>query len=65
MIIMNLSVAAVIEGLETARKENSGVIQSSDIEKLVELWKDYDEQATGWINTTDLAFYLYELPPPF
>ena len=26
MIIMNLSVAAVIEGLETARKENSGVV---------------------------------------
>lgn len=26
MIIMNLSVAAVIEGLEAARKENSGIV---------------------------------------
>ena len=62
---MNLSVAAVIEGLEWARKENSGVIQSSDIEKLVDLWQDYDTEATGWITINDLAFYLFELPPPF
>ena len=62
---MNLTVAAVIEGLETAQKDNTGVIQSEDIEKLVDLWKDYDEQATGWITIDNLAFYLFELPPPF
>jgi len=28
MLIMNLSVAAVIEGLETARKDNSGVVET-------------------------------------
>ena len=38
MLIMNLSVAAVIEGLETARKENSGVVQGSDIDTLLDLW---------------------------
>ena len=38
MIIMNLTVAAVIEGLESARKENTGIIQAVDIEKLVDLW---------------------------
>lgn len=28
MLIMNLSVAAVIEGLDTAKKENMGIVQS-------------------------------------
>ncbi len=62
---MNLSVAAVIEGLETARKENSGVVQGSDIDVLIDLWQGYDPVATGWISVQNLAFFLYELPPPF
>jgi len=38
MLIMNLSVAAVIEGLETARKENSGVVEGDDLDQLIEAW---------------------------
>ena len=33
MLIMNLSVAAVIEGLDTARKENMGIVEGDEIEK--------------------------------
>lgn len=64
MLIMNLSVAAVIEGLDTARKENMGIVQGDEIEKLIELWMEYDNQAQGWISLVDLIFLLYELPPP-
>lgn len=42
MIVMNLSIATVIEGLETARKENLGIVLSSDIDKLIKYWKEYD-----------------------
>ena len=65
MLIMNLSVAAVIEGLETARKENSGTVQAEDIDKALNIWQDYDPKASGWITTDDLVFFLFELPKPF
>ena len=64
MIIMNLTVAAVIDGLSSARKDNSGVIKKDEINKLVELWSEYDPKATGWIDVTNLVFLLYELPKP-
>ena len=64
MLIMNLSVAAVIEGLDTAKKENMGIVQGDEIEILIELWQHYDPYASGWITMTDLVFLLYELPPP-
>lgn len=64
MLIMNLSVAAVIEGLDNAKKENMGIVQGDEIEILTELWQDYDPAATGWISMKDLVFLLYELPAP-
>lgn len=38
MLIMNLSVAAVIEGLDTAKKENMGIVQGDEIEALIDHW---------------------------
>ena len=32
MVIMNLSIAAVIEGLDSARKENDGLVNGQDLE---------------------------------
>jgi hypothetical protein len=58
MLIMNLSVAAVIEGLDTARSENLGVVDADSIVELVELWRDFDPNATGWITIEDLIFVL-------
>jgi len=34
MLVMNLSVAAVIEGLDTAKKENMGIVEGDEIEAL-------------------------------
>lgn len=65
MIIMNLTVATVIEGLESARKDNTGQVDSVDIENLVDLWQHYDHNATGWISIQDLIFLLADLPQPF
>ena len=38
MLIMNLSVAAVIEGLDTAKKENMGIVQGDVIDEFIEVW---------------------------
>lgn len=42
MLIINLSVAAVIQGLETARQENCGLVSADDVDHFIELWKYYD-----------------------
>lgn len=64
MLVMNLSLAAVIEGLDTAKKENHGIVSGDDIDALIEMWSEYDPDATGYISMQDLVFLLYELPPP-
>ena len=38
MLIMNLSVAAVIEGLDTAKKENMGIVEGDVIDEFIEVW---------------------------
>ncbi len=50
MLIMNLSVAAVIEGLDTAKEENLGIVTGDEIDLLIESWMEYDTDATGWIT---------------
>jgi len=64
MLIMNLTVAAVISGLDEANAENSGVVTGNDIEDFIERWKTYDPKATGYITVNDLIFLCYELPEP-
>ena len=64
MVIMNLSVAAVIEGLAEASKENMGIVNGDQIDFLIEKWKDYDTNASGLISYQDFLFLLYEVPPP-
>jgi len=64
-LIMNLSVAAVIEGLENAKTENSGVIEGDHVQGLLDLWMEFDPKATGWINVNDFVCIVVELPEPF
>jgi hypothetical protein len=62
---MNLSVAAVIEGLENAKSDNEGMIEGDDINNLLDQWMEFDPKATGWIDVQDLICLIIELPPPF
>lgn len=50
MLFMNLSVAAVIEGLNAAKEQNSGIVTKEDAIVFLELWKTYDPKALGWIE---------------
>ena len=64
MLILNLSVAAVIGGLDTAKKENMGFVKGDEIEFFIDLWQEFDPFASGWITIEELIFLLYGLPPP-
>jgi voltage-gated cation channel len=62
--VMNLSIAAIIDGLKAAKKDEEFIITGSQIDQLVKQWNEYDPNATGWISVENLAFLIYELPPP-
>jgi len=62
---MNLSVAAVIEGLENAKQQNTGIIAGDDVQGLLDAWMEYDPKATGWISILEFVCLIIELPPPF
>ena len=62
--IMNLSIAAIIDGLRAAKRDEEFIITGSQIDELVDLWSEYDPKATGWISVESLAMLIYELPPP-
>lgn len=64
MLIMNLAVAAVIQGLNTACQENLGIVSADDVDQFISLWKYYDPAATGWISAENLVYLLCELKHP-
>ena len=64
MLIINLSVAAVIQGLDVATQENLGIVSSDDVDHFIDLWKYYDPDAKGWIGAETLVYLLIELKTP-
>lgn len=64
-LIMNLSVASVIEGLENAKQQNDGTITGDDVQSLLDGWQEYDPSASGFITVKNFICLLIELPPPF
>ena len=64
MVVMNLSIAAVIDGLADARKDSNSCVRKEDIENLISIWKEYDPKAEGFVSVIDLACILYELKTP-
>ena len=64
MCMMNLSVAAVINALTDAKDAEYGEIKEESIDSLIDLWAEYDPNATGFVGTEELVCILAELPPP-
>ena len=64
MVVMNLSVAAVIDRLGAARKDKDASVNKENLNKFYKLWEDYDPKATGFLTTNKLICLLYELEKP-
>lgn len=62
--MINLFLALVIEGYLETLRENETIISPSMFETLLDKWSEYDPEGTGFLTSEDLAFLLYELPPP-
>lgn len=65
MLILNLTIAAVIDGLQAAQDDNDRLFQSTHIEAFNELWQEYDPKGTGKLNVNDLPFFLVEVIAPW
>ena len=64
-MILNMTIAAVIDGMQVAQDDNDRFFKSSDIEEFIDLWQKYDPEATGSITLTDFMMFVAELKPPF
>ena len=62
---MNLSIAAVIEGLDNAKSDSDAIINGDNLKTLLDAWMEYDPNATGWIKIEEFICLIIELEPPF
>ena len=49
-LILNLTIAAVIDGLAEAQADDDRLFRTADIEGFLERWQEYDHYATGSIR---------------
>jgi hypothetical protein len=54
----------MLTGFMNANRENHGHVTAEDYNLLIDKWKEYDINATGWIDPQDIAFLMYEVPKP-
>lgn len=65
MIVMNLSIGVFVDAYEAAKKDENSLIKEDVISDIfLNLWSEYDPNATGWISIDEFIFFLYELPEP-
>ncbi|CAD8045308.1 unnamed protein product [Paramecium primaurelia] len=64
LIMLNLFVAIIIEGFQNISKEENAPIKKLDIENFQQLWKDYDKDATGFMQCKYFTQFMIALPQP-
>ncbi|CAK91591.1 unnamed protein product (macronuclear) [Paramecium tetraurelia] len=64
LIMLNLFVAIIIEGFQNTSKEENAPVKKLDVENFQQLWKDYDKNATGFIQCKYFTQFMMALPQP-
>ena len=65
MLILNLAIAAVIDGLQAAQADNDRLFKNDDIDLFMETWAYYDPKGRGKISVESILFFIVDLQPPF
>jgi hypothetical protein len=65
MVLFNLFLSVLIEGFDEAGKAERKLIRKDIVEDFVELWSDYDPNATCMMDIDDLESFLLRLARPF
>lgn len=61
-VVFNLFVAVVLEAFDN-HKEGE-ILSPSDLEEFTSVWADFDQEATWYMNTSDLKKFVRALNPP-
>lgn len=61
-IILNMIVALVLEAFEASSEGD--ILEASDLEEFVQVWSEFDPNATWFINATDVQRLVAKLSPP-
>ncbi|CAK62390.1 unnamed protein product (macronuclear) [Paramecium tetraurelia] len=64
LIMLNLFVAIIIEGFQNTSKEENAPIKKLDVENFQQQWKDYDKNATGFMQCKYFTQFMIALPQP-
>lgn len=65
MLVLNLVIAAVINGLSEAQADDQRLIRNDDIDFLMDTWAYYDNDGLGKISIVNVIFFIMDLRPPF
>jgi hypothetical protein len=65
MLVLNLAIAAVIDGLAQAQADDSRLVKNDDIDLFMDTWAFYDPKGKGKISIVDILFFIVDLKPPF
>lgn len=65
MLMLNLAIAAVIDGFAVAQADEDNLFKEDDNERLLDTWAKYDPEGTGLISLNNLRFFLCDLSEPF
>jgi hypothetical protein len=57
-LILNLIIAAIIDGLSNAQKERTSVISHELLNEYIDLWVKYDKMLTWKMNIKDFWYFL-------
>lgn len=63
-LILNLIIAAIIDGLSNAQKERTSVISHELINEYIDLWIKFDKNLTWKMNIKDFWYFLAQCPVP-
>lgn len=58
MIVLNLFVAVILEGFDKTLKNEESHLKPLEISDFIELWKEYDPNATGFIRCRDFRTFM-------
>lgn len=64
-LILNLTIAAVIDGLQAAQADDNRLFKSSDIDTFLDMWQEYDHNGVGTISLRKFYLLLAEVKAPF
>lgn len=65
MLILNLAIAAVIDGLQAAQADNDRLFKNDDIDAFMDTWAYYDPKGKGQMSLENILFFIVDLEPPF